>query len=403
MFCSKCGAKNDDNSKFCFQCGNRIEDAGIVSPQQPQVTSDDSTYNQPQGASYSQIQPQGPSYSQPQGPSYSQPQGPSYNQPQGQPYGQPGQGYYQPQTQAQGQSIKLPGKSKKPLFIGIIGAAAVLVIIIAIVMFSSKGGKIFDNILSAAKGTIESDSFDFSLELTQDYSGAYTQEVKGTMVLDFDKEEIGYDFNYGDGDRQVLYEGVMYDIEDDEVWYSDDISSELGDIFEYYDEYKGALKGLSDVDWEEAIDDAGLSRFVDTDKLAKCIKQFEENINSKKYWEEVCNKFSVKGSGGSKTYSFDVDVPKLLKSLLDTFKPAIDYNLSSVRSMISKEADIFDEFLVEITIKDNKLTALNVKVTYEGYGGDTSYEIKGKISNYGKAKLDIDEIEEVIQNQYRWN
>jgi hypothetical protein len=301
-----------------------------------------------------------------------------------------------------GQGFELPVKSKKPLYIGLGGVAAVLVIIVLISVFSSKGGKVFDNILSAAKGTIESDSFDFSLELTEDYSGPYTQEANGTVVLDFDKEDISFDIDTGDGEREILYDGVVYDIEDDEVWNSEDISSELGDIFDYYDEYKGAFKGLSGVDWEDAFDEAGLSGFVDTDKLSKCMKEFEQNINSEKYWNEVCNDFSVKKSGGGTTYTFDVDVPKLVESLLDTFKPAIDYDLDSVKDMVTDQVDIFDECVIEVTIKNNKLTALNVNVTYDDYGDTVTYEFKGEISNYGKAKLDTDEIEEVIQNEYEW-
>lgn len=400
MFCSKCGAKNDDNAKFCFQCGNRFDEAGVIKPQQPQAPAGGTTYNQPQGAPYNQASyQQAPNYGQQQTPNYTQQQAPNYGQ-QGPSIGQPAPGYYQPQMPGQG--YELPGKSKKPLYLGLGGIAAVLVIIVLIVAFTSKSGKVFDNILSAAKGTIESDSFDFSLEFTEDYSGPYTQEANGTVILDFDKEDISYDVDTGDGERQILYDGVMYDIEDDEVWNSEDVSSELGDIFDYYDEYKNAFKGLAGVDWEDAFDEAGLSSFVDSDKLTKCMKQFESNLNSEKYWKEVCNKFSVKKSGGATTYTFDVDVPKLVESLLDTFKPAIDYDLDSVKDMISNQVDIFDEFVVEVSIKGNKLTEVNVNVTYDDYGDTVSYELKGEISNYGKAKLDTDEIEEVIQNTYEW-
>jgi predicted amidophosphoribosyltransferase len=55
MFCSKCGAKNDDNAKFCFQCGNRFDEAGVIKPQQPQAPAGGATYNQPQGAPFTQV------------------------------------------------------------------------------------------------------------------------------------------------------------------------------------------------------------------------------------------------------------------------------------------------------------------------------------------------------------
>ena len=41
MFCTKCGAKNDDNAKFCVECGNKLEH---VIPAGQKVQQGDASY-----------------------------------------------------------------------------------------------------------------------------------------------------------------------------------------------------------------------------------------------------------------------------------------------------------------------------------------------------------------------
>ena len=81
MFCTKCGYKNNNDVKFCINCGNMLQASG-----QSQSQSQRQASSQPQGQSQSQAisQPQGKSQSQ----AISQPQGQSQSQATSQPQNQ---------------------------------------------------------------------------------------------------------------------------------------------------------------------------------------------------------------------------------------------------------------------------------------------------------------------------
>ncbi|HKL79631.1 MAG TPA: zinc-ribbon domain-containing protein, partial [Mobilitalea sp.] len=356
MFCTKCGTKNDDNVKFCYQCGNRLNEAGIND----------------------QEQPQGPSYSQPQGPVYSQPQGPTYSQPQAM------------YNQYPGQEINLRKKSKKPLFVGL-GAIACVLLIGAIIFSFSARGKVLDNITDAAKGMLEAESFEFTIGVTEGRSDK--EEVSGIVEYDFDKEKLSFDIETSEGDRQILYNGIMYQVEGSYINNQEDFTYELKQLFSGYDEYNEALDGISKVDWEEAFDTTGLSMFVDTDEFEKCVKKFEKKLNSKSYFKKVCNEFSAKKTGKGITYFFDVNVPKLVESVIDIFSPAIEYDLDSIKDDILDEVDVFDKLIIEITIKDGKLAGAEVDVRMEDYSGESvRNRLTLEIGDYGKASINEREI-----------
>ncbi len=412
MFCSKCGSKNEDHSKFCYQCGSLLEVAVSVMGQQQEPAGftysespapiSNHTYNQPEAAQQDTSNQQAPSYNQQapsynqQAPSYNQ-QTPSYNQQAPYPPYQQMPPYRQPVNQG-----KLSGKSKKPLFLTLAGVAAAAVIILCVTLLSpSRSGKVLDNILSAAKGTAEAKSVEFTVDLKE---GRSRDKANGVIVYDLDKGKVEFDIETGNGSRSILYDGSMYDINDDEVWGPYDYSSEIDDLLEYYDEYKKGMDGLSKIDWEDAIDEAGLSRYVDTDKMAKCLKEFEKNLNSKSYFEKVCEEFSVEKTKDGTKYIFDVDVPKLVESLIDTFEPVIDMDIDDIKDEILDQVDVFDKLLVEITIKGDKLVEIHADISMEDWSGDMEQnEITITFENYGKASLDEDEIEKVIENSYKWD
>ena len=436
MFCSKCGARNEEHSKFCYQCGSRLEEAISVMGQtqgpaeytynQPQVPISQDNYNQQQVPinqdNYNQqqapdrkntyYQQQVPvsqnnnNQPQPQIPvSQNQPQGSQYGQPQGAIYQQPYPPYQQlpPYGQAASQERR-PVKSKKPLFLTLAGVAAVAIVILCVTfLFPSGADKALDNILRAAKGTAEAGSVEFTVDMVNYYSGKSREKISGVMIYDLKKGKIEYDVK-NNNSRQILYDGTMYDIENGEVWWSHDYSDELDEVLEYYDEYKEGMNGLSKLDWEEVIDEAGLSRYVDTDKVAKCLKQFEKNLNSKAYLKRVCNEFSVEKTGQGTKYTFDVDVPKLMESLIDTFEPVIEIDVDMIKDRIIDEVDVFEKLLIEITIKNNKLVEIHAEVSTEDRYGDTEKnEVTITLKNYGKVSLDEDEIEDLIDHKNYWD
>lgn len=357
MFCSKCGAKNEDQSKFCYQCGSLLEEAIFVKGQQ-------------QG-------PAGFTYSEPLAPYPPYQQVPSYGQPV-----------------SQG---KHSGKARKPLFLTLAGVAAAAIIILCIMILSpSRSGKVLTNILNAAQGTTEAKSVEFTVDMKE---GRRRNKAEGVIVYDLDKGKVEFDIETSDGYRNILYDGAMYDVSDGEVWGPRDYSSDIEDLLEYYDEYKVGMDGLSKVDWEDAIDEAGLSIYVDTDKIAKCLKEFEDNLNSKSYFEKVCEEFSVEKTKEGTKYIFDVDVPKLVETLIDTFEPVIDMDIDDIKDELLDQVDVFDKLLVEITIKGDKLVEIHADISMLRWDGTMEKsEITISLENYGKASLDEDEIKDIIEN-----
>lgn len=390
MFCSKCGTRNEENTKFCYNCGNRLEVDGSVMEQSQAPVND--TFSQPQTPASDYV------YSQPQAPTSDY----AYSQPQA---NQPIQPAYQPQVpygQPVNQPVTASGKSRKPLILALAGIAAIAAIILCVtLLFPSGSGKVLDNILRAARGTVEGKSVEFTAELVEYYSGKTKDKVSGVMVYDLNKGKIEYDIEQERNRRQILYDGIMYEINGGEVWWTEDFSDEIDDIIDIYKEYKDGMNGLSKLDWEDAIKKFGLSRFVDTDKLDKCLKQFEKNLNSKSYFEKVCDEFSIEKTSKGTKYVFDVDVPKLIESLIDTFEPAIDADIDDVKDGILDEVDVFEKLLIEITIKNDKLVELHIDVSMEDWYGDIERnELTISLKNFGKASLDEDEIEDLIDNTY---
>ena len=120
-YCTNCGAPNEEGTKFCTSCGNKLPEVAPQPAPQPvyaQQPVQQPQYQQPvQQPVYAQQPVQQPQYQQPQ-PQYQQPQ---YQQPQqGYPQGgypQQPQGYYQPGYTGFSEA---PKKSKKGLVIAIV-------------------------------------------------------------------------------------------------------------------------------------------------------------------------------------------------------------------------------------------------------------------------------------------
>lgn len=486
MYCTKCGAKNDDDSRFCYSCGNAL-DAKAASVDTPNVNmvnannvrlpeetvanesnaSTENTYweNQSrldssrmqsqyqQNANQSQLRPsdlQDMKYSQPQ-PSdsqdmkYSQPQSSDqqnmkYSQPQSsdlqnikdsqpqslnaqdvnqyrsQPfdaqninYNQPQFSYQQPvdqnrQNQYYGQQAPLPFDNKpkkkvKPVFIlaPVIAVAAIVIIVIAF-SHSNKGGGALDSILDAAQGTLNAGSFDFEagITYTDDY-GTDQDTAEGIFVYDFKDKLLEYDIT-ADDERSILYDGTVYSGDVDELYYDDDASDDMEEVFDYYDNLKEGFAGLTKIDWEKFADGAGIPFTFDKEDLKKCIMEFEKNMNSTKYLESVCNKYTEKNTSAGTVYSFDVDVPEFVKSVVDTFEPVLEkYGVNNDRLEYSyAELEDIQKCLIEVTVKGGKLAAVTIEYALDD--GTEKGKMELTLNNYGKASLDKKEIQKLIED-----
>ena len=153
-FCTNCGSQVLDGSKFCENCGAKLEPimtaAAAVEPVTEPVAAPEpvipESAQQPQAweqpAAYSQAPVQQPTYEQPAYTAPPQPEQPAYAPPvQQTAYQQPQQqwtqpAYQQPQQYAPAAGTEEKKESKKPLIIGIVAAAVVAVAALVIVLVS---------------------------------------------------------------------------------------------------------------------------------------------------------------------------------------------------------------------------------------------------------------------------
>lgn len=156
MFCKNCGARIDDGSLFCGECGaKQVEETAAsapaaapvapppapvtpVAPVAPVAPAQSNPYQQPYQAPAQPAEPAKPAqptYQQP----YQAPSQPTYQQPVQQPYG----GNQFNQQQQPQYNFQPPKKSKGPMIAIICGAAVlvvVLIIVLVVVLSGSKGG-----------------------------------------------------------------------------------------------------------------------------------------------------------------------------------------------------------------------------------------------------------------------
>jgi raffinose/stachyose/melibiose transport system substrate-binding protein len=347
MYCSKCGCINEENALYCQECGNRLD--GISTMQQ--MTQYDNSFH--------------PNYSE----------------------------------------VNVPQKRKRnilPWVISAAGLALAAVLVVLIIIFTKKDA-VFDNIIASLKGTLEAKSCEFSIEVEQEY-GDYSseEEISGIFEYDLENEKLNYDINLEDNDESILYDGNVYYVYDETVTSTEDISDELDMIFEYYDEYKDALDDFGKVDWEELIDEAGLSNYFHEDKLQGCMNTLKKKLNDKEFFNKVCNEFQIKKENKETLYTFDFDVTKLTEAVIDIFEPAIDYDIDDFKDEILDQTDLIESFKLEITTQDNRLTSahfnLEIIDKYSEDEVENNVQFTIEIDHYNKAAIDKDRLDNLIED-----
>lgn len=68
------------------------------------------------------------------------------------------------------------------------------------------------------------------------YSGKTKEKLSGIMVYNLDKGKIEYDIEKERNRRQILFDGIIYEIRDGEVWWTEDCSDEIDEVIDAYKE-----------------------------------------------------------------------------------------------------------------------------------------------------------------------
>ncbi len=384
MFCTKCGYKNDDEAVFCAQCGNPLQQQPMTSGTQPQGI------NSIPGAA-------GPIPNTPGEPAqFNSPFVDSTNSGQ---YINAASQYSIPSSPLP--SAASPNKNRKRLLLIIIPLVLIIAAAaVATVLFlKPKKAAVLDDILDALQGTLEADSLAFTLDYSDkseyyEYDNSYRAD--GILEYDLANGKLNMNITTDEETEFLLYDGISYFLEDGSLDYSVDIQDNLDMLFEYYKEYNKALDKISAVDWENAIEEAGLSSFVDTKALKNSISELQKKLNDKAFYQKVCKKFEIKTEGGETVYLLDFDTAKLVEEVLDIFEPVLEDNLEDIKDSLVEQAETISECRLEVVVKDKRITSFDIALERTNWDATESYSVELELEDYNKASIDEDKISSII-------
>lgn len=338
MFCTKCGCKNDNAAGFCSQCGNPLTAPSQDSGPLPQEKLPEKDVNKEQ-----------------------------------------------PRTESKSKG----GNHKKQLLQWLIPGALLLVAVVtAVILFvKPKKARVLDDILEALKGTLNAKSFAFDLDATENYGDSdIITHAEGLAEYDLKKGLLMLDMKTDDNTEFIIYDNKIYYLEDDELFDWRNLSYGLRYFFQYYKEYEGALTSFKDVDWEEAIEESGLSYYLFEDEVADCLNELREKLNDKAFYQEVCNKFEIKTGKGETTYRFDFNTGKLAKEVYDILKPAFKKDIDE--DVLLEQFKDIRKCSLELSIGKERLTSLSFSFKYSDGSDVESISLSLKLKDYDKASFD---------------
>ena len=452
MYCSKCGAKLSDESSFCTQCGalkKKIDKSNTQANQQNvNQTFPDFEYSVDMKQPANQ-QPINQAWTQPplnQQTTYQQPlnQQPMNQQPinqqawsqqsiNQQPINQQAwnqqpmnqqpinqQAWSQQQVTQQGSmpwqastsqngyfpsnssnEILIQNKKKnwKPKIIAIGAACAFIgLIIVILVLALPKGNKEFyTGTIEALEKNFNSDGFKVTITVDG-------ETVKALTYINPKKSEIAFLASSNQTSEQLaLFNGSVFEIDDNRSILNEDISEQQKLVFKYYNKYFSGISGLGDIDLELLLDDiasdsGGFPTYyfslIDFDQLQNEIKELESKLNDKEFLESNFD-YTIEEYDGEINHSLTINSYDFIELLIKE----MDYE-SELFSVVELE-DVLDDsddidFLIDTTIEDGYLTKLKLTVKDNRYNDRDT--IKITFSDFGSD--DIKDMLETVEEYY---
>lgn len=296
----------------------------------------------------------------------------------------------------------------------------VIAIILCVALVISMAG-IFTNwfglngpatqIANALRRTLTAKSFTVEFSATA-HTGSgqdrQTQKITGTVQvqLDMNNEEITlYVKLKQDGQTQeyAIYDGYMITVENGRI-YKEDISEELEDFFDAYEEAMDRAKDMlkdGQVDWEailsmideDAYEEA--SETVNFKKLNKSLKELGRKLNDP-LWLRSNAGYRLGLKNAMKTHSFEPDICDFLAAILPIFKPAFrdkdDYReLEDGLEELEDRLDGLDTS-VSFGVRFGRLRRLDLSLSND----TTRVSCTATFSRIGTTRIDTDELDDLL-------
>lgn len=305
-----------------------------------------------------------------------------------------------------------PNKRKLPLGLIIVGAIVAVLAIVVVVGLCTNWFGFYGpatKIALAAKNTVESGNFTVEMTTKNSYEGFYgtsTSETEFMLQIDLDvkKRELmmyGEQKSKDDDDAYTsylaIYDGYSitgYKMDDYEYYSKNDISDELDEFFDAYEDTK-------ELDWEELFDTISeatgtdLEDYLDVEAFEKCANAYTRKLNNDSWLKENAG-YSSSKSKGVTYHEFKPNLYKFCTASLECFEDAFedddDYEeimdgLKDFKSTL-KEVDV--EFV--FGIKSNKL----VEIEFKTESDSNALEVKLEFTDIGKTSIDEDELEDML-------
>lgn len=381
MKCANCG-REFDFGKFCPSCGTPAPDAS--NPQnslgnfdeQPVFTGSYS-YTAPEAEEPKPVEPK-PTYHAPIAP-----------------------------------AAPVKRKPSRGLLAAVLAIVLIAGAVLGVLALGSNGPA--DKIGKGAMKVLNSKTFNIDITVSQ---GSNSATVSGTVEFNPKESILNYYIEAVNKatDEKVItgaYDGQVFTInqyEDGDKWYSYGEMDEDGmeEFFEYYLEYsdsdlnkkKDVLLILEEID---DLSDGELSDIADLEVLAECITEYVGAHNDKKWLEENAG-FSQEKKDGTTYYTYEPNLYEFCEVSLPFFEEAFE------------DDDIYDEGMDAIKDSRSDLKAINLEITFgvkSGYLTEILMDVEGVeieviFSEFGKAELDYDELEDLASEceegyEEQWN
>lgn len=289
---------------------------------------------------------------------------------------------------------KKPKKGLKTVLL-LAGIALVLVAAVVVLLVCFMPGGPVEEIAEGVENTLKAGSF--TVEFNGDADG---DKISGLFQfeLDLDNRELAmYAEVEEDGDQSVMaiYDGCVIS-EYDGYYYADDISDDLDEIFDQYEEFD-----LENINWEDLLDsiERGLydeaEEYIDFDVLNTCLEAYIESLNDEDWLEENAG-FYMDEKDGLDLYCFEPDnyvfVSESLAQFEEVFRDEETYE--DLEDALKEVKGPMRELELELVfgLDGDELALLRM---YGDMDGD-ALEIELEFSDIGDTEIDKDELKYML-------